>query len=146
MTITEKIEQAALSNKLYFFKEGMFYKMYNQNAMWFTMHVKAYKVHVKFVKTVNQEVYSLGFPQNVLTANSISLRAKKWEETSNYISYKIHDDISEQEYRDWCNEQEVCSSERKSNDEIISELRSFDLVNKTPMQAFTFLAKLKALI
>lgn len=81
MTIKEKIEQAALSNKLYFFKEGMFYKMYNQNAMWFTMHVKAYKVHVKFVKTVNQEVYSLGFPQNVLTANSISLRAKKWEET-----------------------------------------------------------------
>ena len=76
MTIKDKIERAALPNKLYFFKEGMFYRMYNQNAMGFTVHVKAYKVHVKFVKTVNQKVYSLGFPQNVLSAKSLGLRAK----------------------------------------------------------------------
>ena len=55
MTIKEKIERAAVSNKLYFFKEGIFYKMYNQNAMWFTVYVKAYKVRVKFVKTVNRD-------------------------------------------------------------------------------------------
>ena len=32
----------------------MFYKVYNQNAMWFTQHIKAYKINSKFVKTVNQ--------------------------------------------------------------------------------------------
>lgn len=45
---------AAQNNILYYFEEGMFYKVYNQNAMWFTQHIKAYKINSKFVKTVNQ--------------------------------------------------------------------------------------------
>ena len=43
MTVQEKISLAAQSNKLVMFKEGMFYKLYNQNAMWFVHHIKPYK-------------------------------------------------------------------------------------------------------
>ena len=71
MTIKQKIELAVQPNKLYLFKEGMFYKLYNQNAMWFVQNVKPYKVTKKFVKTVNQNVYSIGFPQTVLSLHKL---------------------------------------------------------------------------
>ena len=51
MTIKQKIELAVQPNKLYLFKEGMFYKLYNQNAMWFVQNVKPYKVSKKFVNS-----------------------------------------------------------------------------------------------
>ena len=44
----------------------MFYKLYNQNAMWFVSYIKVYKINSKFVKTVNQNVYSIGFPVSVI--------------------------------------------------------------------------------
>jgi len=47
MTLKEKVNLAAQPNKLYLFKEGMFYKIYNQNAMWFVNFIKPYKVAIK---------------------------------------------------------------------------------------------------
>ncbi|WP_335973284.1 hypothetical protein [Gaetbulibacter jejuensis] len=65
----EKINFSAQPKKVYLFKEGLFYKLYNQNAMWFTNHIKAYNVNSKFVKTVKQNVYSIGFLQLALVYN-----------------------------------------------------------------------------
>jgi hypothetical protein len=48
MTLKEKVNLAAQPNALHFFKEGMFYKAYNQNAMWFVQQVKQYKITVKY--------------------------------------------------------------------------------------------------
>jgi hypothetical protein len=39
MTLKEKVTLAAQPNRLYLFKEGMFYKAYNQNAMWFVQKI-----------------------------------------------------------------------------------------------------------
>ena len=39
--------------------------------MWFVQNVKPYKVTKKFVKTVNQNVYSIGFPQTVLSLHKL---------------------------------------------------------------------------
>ncbi len=50
MTVQEKINLAAQPNKLYLFKEGMFYKAYNQNTMWFVQHINPYKVTIKYIK------------------------------------------------------------------------------------------------
>ena len=46
MTIKQKISLAAQPTTIHFFKEGMFYKLYNQDAMWFVQNVKRYKVAV----------------------------------------------------------------------------------------------------
>jgi hypothetical protein len=54
MTVKERIALATQNNKLYCFKEGMFFKVYNQNAMWFAQHIKAYKINSKLVKAANQ--------------------------------------------------------------------------------------------
>tara|TARA_B100000768_G_C11117519_1_gene305963 strand:+ start:91 stop:396 length:306 start_codon:yes stop_codon:yes gene_type:complete len=93
MTTKEKIALATQNNKLYCFKEGMFFKVYNQNAMWFTQHIKVYKINSKFVKTVNQQLFSIGFPQSLVLANLLVSQNKallKIEETQGFIAYKIN--------------------------------------------------------
>ena len=93
MNTKEKIALAAQNNKLYCFKEGMFFKVYNQNAMWFTQHIKVYKINSKFVKTVNQQVFSIGFPQSLVLENLLVSQNKallKIEETQGFIAYKIN--------------------------------------------------------
>jgi len=62
MTLKEKVTLAAQPNRMYLFKEGMFYKAYNQNAMWFVQQIKRYNVTVKYIKNIQQEVFSIGFP------------------------------------------------------------------------------------
>ena len=37
-------------------------KAYDESAFMFVTHFKAYQVNRSFVKTVGQDVYSLGFP------------------------------------------------------------------------------------
>ncbi|MFI1770628.1 hypothetical protein [Thalassobellus citreus] len=74
MTINDKINLALQPQIIYLFNEGMFYKIYNQNAMWFVSHIKAYKVTSKFVKTVNQSVYSIGFPLSILQQIELQLK------------------------------------------------------------------------
>ena len=45
MTIAEKVSHSANSNRYFtLFKEGMFYKCYNEDAMVFVTRVKHYKV------------------------------------------------------------------------------------------------------
>jgi len=153
MNTKEKIALATQNNKLYCFKEGMFYKVYNQNAMWFTQHIKGYKINSKFVKTVNQQVFSIGFPQSLVLANLLVSQNKallKIEETQGFIAYKINHSSNEQAYVSWCNEVQHNNStteiqKNTPSKTIVQELKNFDLVHKTPMQAFEFVARLKSI-
>jgi hypothetical protein len=43
MTIAEKIEYATDKKIVTFFKEGLFYKCYNEDAMVFVQKIKEYK-------------------------------------------------------------------------------------------------------
>ena len=59
-TIQDKILlQAQNPSKVFLFKEGFFYKVYNQGA--YLMRHKKYKVSVKKVKNSENEVVSMGF-------------------------------------------------------------------------------------
>jgi len=49
MTIVEKIILAKSNKQFTLFKEGLFYKCYNEDAMVFVKRVKAYKVNSKFI-------------------------------------------------------------------------------------------------
>lgn len=85
MTTKEKIVLATQNNKRYYFKEGLFYKLYNQNDMWFTKHIRAYKVSVKIGKTVNQNLFTIGFPQHVLNNKALQFNLKLEQETITYL-------------------------------------------------------------
>uniref|UniRef100_UPI004047298C hypothetical protein n=1 Tax=Algoriphagus sp. TaxID=1872435 RepID=UPI004047298C len=62
MTTAEKIALAKSNNYFTLFKEGLFYKCYNEDAMVFVQRLRAYKVSTKFIKIVGDTVYSIGFP------------------------------------------------------------------------------------
>jgi hypothetical protein len=62
MPLKEKVTLAAQPNRLYLFKEGMFYKAYTQNAMWFVQHIKRYNVTVTCIKKIQQGVFRISFP------------------------------------------------------------------------------------
>lgn len=149
MTVQDKISLAAQANKLVMFKEGMFYKLYNQNAMWFVNHIKPYKVSVKFVKTVNQDVYTIGFPQSVLNTNAFQLNLKLEQDTTSYLCYHIDYNLNEQEYAGWCNTTLATQTKQQCKataQNIVQQLKQFDVANNTPMQALEFVVKLKALL
>ncbi len=54
MTTAEKIALAKSNNYFTLFKEGLFYKCYNEDAMVFVKNVKEYKVSEKFVKSMGK--------------------------------------------------------------------------------------------
>ena len=54
MTIAEKVTQSANSTLFTIYKEGLFYKCYNEDAMIFVQKVREYKVNSKFVKSVKE--------------------------------------------------------------------------------------------
>ena len=62
MTIAEKIKLAKNINKLVLFKEGIFYKLYHQDAMLFVENVRQFKLTLKYIKTIQDYVNSIGFP------------------------------------------------------------------------------------
>lgn len=66
MTLLEKTKHSAKSNTFTLYKEGMFYKCYNEDAMVFSKKVKSYKVNTRFVISVGAEVLSLGFPVSAM--------------------------------------------------------------------------------
>ena len=73
MTTVEKIT-SAISNKYFtLFKEGLFYKCYNQDAMVFVKRVKNYKVSSKYVKSAGEGVYSVGFPVGEVEKGNLTL-------------------------------------------------------------------------
>jgi hypothetical protein len=155
MTTKEKIALATHNNKLYCFKEGIFYKVYNQNALWFAQHIKAYKINNTFVKAVNQHVFSLGFPQSVVLEKGLGLLNKdlvKIEETESFIAYKTSHTNKDEEYVNWCTKivagnNNIVKQTAKPNGalKIQQALKNFDLANKTPMQAMEFVARLKSI-
>jgi len=86
MTTAEKIQCSADKSQFTLYKEGIFYKCYNEDAMVFSKFVRASKISIKFVKNVGVKVMSLGFPVSAVEKGNLSLehisekiRAKKIE-------------------------------------------------------------------
>ncbi len=50
-------------DKIILYKEGTFMKAYEHSAFLFCLHIREFKTKKRFVKNVNQDVVSLGFPE-----------------------------------------------------------------------------------
>jgi OOP family OmpA-OmpF porin len=75
MTLLEKIQKSGNDKVFTLYKEGLFYKCYNEDALVFTEKVKNYKVSAKYIKSVGADVLSLGFPNSVVKAATITFDA-----------------------------------------------------------------------
>lgn len=68
MNLKDKLEAESVEEpSILLYMEGVFWKAYEQSAMRFTKEIKGYRLLKKYVKTVRQEVVSMGFPDSSLT-------------------------------------------------------------------------------
>ena len=160
MTVKEIVAiELANTNSIYLFREGMFYRAYNCSAMRMVLLLKAFKVNHKLVKTVQQEIFYIGFPCNSLP--SIKNRAidKGWQ-----IAEPIENDTckmivvqgvlsKEEDYQTWVEKQlqlSLAPFPKFQTLEKVGELEKlitdFPIENATPMEALMFVNKLKQLI
>ena len=74
MTIKEKIACCSVKTRFTLFKEGIFYRCYNEDAMIFVQSLKKYyKVNSKLIKSVNALVYNVGFPISEVEKGNLRL-------------------------------------------------------------------------
>jgi len=165
MTIAEKILESAEINTFTLFKEGLFYKCYNEDAMVFAKLVKPYKVSSKYVKNIGAEVLSLGFPVSetekgnlALDIMSETLGSDKYDVGDDKITFFLKDNIK-RGYESWCEsvvKENSAAYDTKSpvnmamqsvavSTELIDLIKNFDLANSSPMQALNFVQQLKKL-
>jgi hypothetical protein len=163
MTIAKKIQCSADKTKLTLFKEGLFYKVYNEDAMVFAQQVKNYKVSTKFVKCVGENVLSLGFPASEVEKGNLApdiiaakIRSTKYDVQAQSITFYLSEKIM-QDYHIWKHgivsemveeykpkPESIKSFAGEANYvEIVAMIKNFDLANSTPMDGLIFIQQLK---
>ena len=145
MTILQKITlQSEEVTKIFLFKEGMFYKAYNQGA--FYLRYLNYKIVVKQVKSINQNVISVGFPLSVL--NKIRQDYHTTEKSNNVmeLSLPAGKRLVPEQYELWYKERTYPGTEKNdkiTTKRIIEELKNYPLATKTPVETFMWLSNLQ---
>ena len=147
MTILEKVSiQNQDSTKIYLFKEGIFYKAYNEGA--FLLKDRNYKVAVKKIKGIENKVLSIGFPISIL--NRIVENGVSEEVHENYVSFQTHIVFSDNSYYQWRsnlmekekNKAYLCNSIDDCN-ALIDDIKNYPLANKTPIEVFNWVSELQ---
>lgn len=141
------------THMIYFYREGVFYKAYEQSAYLFVSYVKPFQVKKKNIKSVNQEVVSIGFP----TKSLINYFPKdKIKETGNTAEVELDKIVNLEEFLSWKQMIEITlEKEEKHNasipvntaatsEELIStKIKLFPMEQKTPLDCMLFLLELK---
>lgn len=146
------------TDKIHFYREGVFYKAYERSAYAFVTRVKPFMVKRLFVKSVNQEVLSIGFPTNSLHSYFAS---DKITERDNEAEVILDTAIVLADFEKWRNGIAVtplkempaktvitqAMSKAMSNETlIVTKIQTFPIEVKTPLECMLFLSELKKLL
>jgi hypothetical protein len=150
MGISEKIIHSdAFHVNIY--KEGVFWVAYEQSAYYFWLQ-KGYKPTKKFVKSIGQEIASIGFPQNALHTSCNCLIER---DEANMKIFLTEEAIDRNAFEEWKTQIPVYNALRTKekqvekeindglSDEITAQIRDFPLADKTPVECMLFLSELK---
>lgn len=58
-------QESANPRCVFIYKKGMFYRVYNQSALWFVQHVKEIKLHSRYIKYLEQHIVWGGYPETL---------------------------------------------------------------------------------
>lgn len=152
MLLKEKLSRET-GNRIHFYREGMFWKLYNQSAFNFSQRVKQYLLKKKYIKEVKSWIVTMGFPDVVLKENLERLR----EYT---LSVNVSEKVVEVElkeglpgYQEWFEEiKEEVKGVREVKEEgtvpvvgnedekerILKDIRDFPILQKTPLDVQMF--------
>lgn len=159
MLLKEKLKQED-PERIFLYREGMFWKMYNISAFNFIRKVKVYAVKKKYVKEVKEVVASIGFPDAILKDNLERLRplSKAINVSEKIIEIELNESV--EGYRDWFDQTVVERNEIKviterelekvnvkeenfRGEDILKELRDFPIMQKTPIEVQMFVVELQ---
>ena len=132
-----EIESQNNGSFILLYPEGMFYKAYERSAWLACMYLGNLLVKKRYIKKVQQDVVSVGFPKSSIEKWA---GGRKIRTMDNYVMI-ILDDSEIQEYSD-----EIFHKWKDSgneSEEIYDRILSFPIENKTPMECMIFLSELK---
>jgi hypothetical protein len=143
--VHEKLDRET-GQKIYLYKQGVFWTAYEQSALILSRH-KPLKISIKFVKTVNQKVISVGFPDATLVFFSDIFGP--FVETDNHTGYfELHgtdEGLDLAALREEILHQQPDEAPDKSNrsTDMAEQILSFRLAKNTPLEAMMFVRKLQ---
>ena len=160
MTLKEKINHSAKLTQFMLFKEGLFYKCYNEDAMVFVKNVKEYKVSGKFVKSVGADVYSIGFPVSEVEKGKLSfeeistkIESESFELKNEIVIFHLNNIECKKGFKEWVEikhknelvvqEPEPIYSNTNNSAHVLAMIKNYDMANSTPMQGLGFIQELK---
>jgi hypothetical protein len=146
---------------IHLYKEGSFWKAYEQSAYLFVEYIKPYRTKLRYYKNINMNVISIGFP-DVALANLIDKRKINFQSAMN-ISIDMEKKLEEEAFNEWKSkaillnslvEKEMQSKERKQEKNATGNedgylrmaIRSFPTADRTPMECMQFLVEIQKLI
>lgn len=143
--LREKLDRET-GRKIYLYKQGVFWTAYEQSALILSRH-KTLKITFRFVKTVNQKVISVGFPD--ATLKFFSDIFGPFVETDKHTGYfeltEADEGIDFAALREEVIGQqpdEVPEKADRSTD-LMKQIMAFRLAEKTPLEAMMFVQKLQ---
>ena len=140
MTLAEKLEfQNIHKDKVCVFKEGVFYKVYNEGV--FLLQKLNYKTTVKQYQKTKEKYVSIGFPESVLEKLKLQYKTVGNENTNNLMLYygSIFD---ESDFKNWKNKM-LLTENASSKSDILIEIKNYPLASKTPIEVFMWVAAMQ---
>jgi hypothetical protein len=146
--------ESAGKGRIVLHKEGIFWRAYQYSAYLFSKHIRPLKVNTKLVKAVDTEIAYLGFPEKVLEEALQLAGEKGWsvEKEEKLIKIGIGEAVSPEAFQAWIpkpgKEHEGPSAEEvtegsDSYDEVIRKLRSYPILEKSPLETQQFVLHLQ---
>ena len=109
MTFAEILEiEDTNKDKIFLHAEGGFYKAYEHSAFLFHTRIKDFKLSYRFIKVVNRQVISLGFPMDSLARWSYNYPLTQLQDK--LFCLEINETIDEVEYQNWTELARVCAN------------------------------------
>ena len=131
MTVAEKLQEVssyAVEGRILLYSEGMFWKAYQEAAYLFVKHIRNYQVNSNYIKKVQTDVFSLGFPK---PSASKVLAGFDYEESDEKIVISFRtENFAEADYLKWRSEvvPQPVPARRPSGDTLSVYKHTYDLV------------------
>ncbi|WP_426478038.1 hypothetical protein ACP3T3_00725 [Chryseobacterium sp. CBSDS_008] len=123
-------------NTINCYKQGVFWITYQQSAyqIW---KIRQYKAISKYIKYLKQTVTSVSFPESALMEiiKYFECQGCTVEKSDSYIKIQLIESICLRDFIHW--------KVRSNTSNVEQEIMSFNLENKTPMDAFQLIGILQ---
>ena len=156
MEIRNALERSCDQGIVCIIKEALFCKVYQESAWRFTSLIKPYKISCKYVKKLDLEVVSVGFPKTELP-NILNIALQKGYELEHdepmWLTIKTSGEPDIQ-YAEWKQNIVVSTAGSRSlsdktmlenTDEwsVLKAIETYSVVDSTPMQSMQFLVDIQ---